>query len=292
MSLTAISLRRSALNALLGTHKNPVLNEASSSAKTRGDKDIASQLAASMLGFKSAAFNATGTQINYAKLRASDSYQHYKYQLAPQLATIDLTALRAPNQRLAFWINLYNSLTIDAVISLGVSKSVTEGWLGILRFFRLAAYNIAGQRYSLEDIEHGILRANRGLPHFSEGHFTADDPRFAHIIQPVDARIHFALNCGSVSCPPIGVYSAADLDKQLNLSLENFAHNETQLANSGRHLKISSIFKWYSSDFGGETGIRDLLLKTLPAHDPRHAFLSLNKPKPFRFFPYNWNLNI
>ena len=55
---------------------------------------------------------------------------------------------------------------IDAIISFEIKKSVTEGNLGLLSFFRKAAYKIDDECYSLEDIEHGILRENRGHPQF------------------------------------------------------------------------------------------------------------------------------
>jgi len=74
-------------------------------------------------------------------------------------------------------LKTHNTLVIDAVIQFGVKYSVTEGRLGVLAFFERAAYQIGGHRFSLTDIEHGILRTNRGFPYLPGSHFASDDPR-------------------------------------------------------------------------------------------------------------------
>src|SRR5262249_33790817 len=135
---------------------------------------------------------------------------------------LDLATLSSRDARLAFWINVYNALVIDAVIAFHVRRSVTEGRLGLLAFFRRAAYVVGGYRLNCDDIEHGILRGNRGRPFVPGPQFGPADPRRALVVRPPDARVHFALNCASRSCPAIRAYDAEQIDRQLDLAARSF----------------------------------------------------------------------
>lgn len=164
-----ITARERVLNALLGIGRDDVLNGtlaevSETSASVLLAPMLAGELASSMNALKAAGIDPTGRRVDYAALRTSDAYREYRAICAAQLRAFDPVTLATPAERLAFWINLYNALTIDAVIAFGVQSSVTEGRLGIVRFFRRAAYSVGGQRVSLDDMEHGILRANRGHP--------------------------------------------------------------------------------------------------------------------------------
>lgn len=79
------------------------------------------------------------------------------------------------------------------------------------------AYNVGGLFFTLDEIEHGVLRCNKGHPK-DGGQPTfgvKSDARLELVLTHFDPRIHFALNCGAQSCPPIRVYSADKLDKQV-----------------------------------------------------------------------------
>ena len=117
--------------------------------------------------------------------------------------------------------------------------------------FERIAYVIGGHRYSLDDIEHGVLRGNRA-------HFLIPGVRFrakiraAQALAQVDPRIHFALVCGASSCPPIGIYQAENLDSQLDLAAGNFINNRGVVMNRAEGtVALSRVFQWYSPDFGG-----------------------------------------
>jgi hypothetical protein len=200
-----IRARDGLLDGLVGA--KGTLNAGPAAGKA-ANGDLAAELRLSFNKLQAAAMNEAGTAVDYAALRRSPAYAAFRAH--------DLARLRAfrpgelPNgaaQR-AFWINLYNLLVLDAVIVGDVQQSVTEGRLGQLAFFRRAAYTVDGRRVSLEDIEHGILRANRGSPFLPGAHFHVADPRRAWSL-PLDPRLHFALNCGGVSCPPLRPYTAA-----------------------------------------------------------------------------------
>jgi hypothetical protein len=138
-----------------------------------------------------------------------------------------------------------------------------EKRLGI-NFLRQAAYTVGGQRMSCDDIEHGILRVNRGHPFFAGKQFGPSDPRLKWVIKPFDKRIHFALNCASRSCPPIRVYTPEKLDAQLDLATRSYLGTDVQVRPSENKLFLSSIFKWFARDFEGHDGIIDFILSYLP----------------------------
>ena len=76
------------------------------------------------------------------------------------------------------------------------------------------AYNVGGLLFTLDEIEHGILRVNKGHPKDGKPMFN-DDKRKKLMVESLDPRIHFALNCGAASCPPIRIYQKEKLDKQV-----------------------------------------------------------------------------
>ena len=181
---------------------------------------------------------------------------------------------------------------IDSVIAFGVQRSVTEGWLGVLTFLRRAAYLVGGKCVSCNDIEHGILRTNRGSLFFPGPQFATNDVRRTWVIDPLDPRIHCALNCASRSCPPTAFYDAMHLNRQLDVAAHGFVDSTTSLDRTRDVLRLSAIFKWYARDFGGRAGVTEFLLAHLP-DDERRAWLSRKgRTATFVYEPYDWTLNL
>ena len=105
-----------------------------------------------------------------------------------------------------------------------------------------------------------------------------------------DPRIHFALNCGAVSCPPIAVYEADDLDEQLDIATEGFLESNTSVNKEDNRISLSMLFDWYKEDFGGSA---DKIIDWVTLHAPKDLVESIKKlqrPK-LRFNNYNWDLN-
>ena len=162
----------------------------------------------------------------------------------------------------------------------------------MLAFFRRAAYNVGGYRVSADDIEHGILRSNKGHPYFPGRHFAQDDARQKWVISPLDVRIHFALNCASRSCPPIQTYSADQLENQLGLAARNFINNHVEIDPDRQTMTTSAIFRWYQGDFGGRKGMLRFISDHLLA-DERLEWLKENQRNArLRYEPYDWGLNV
>lgn len=161
------------------------------------------------------------------------------------LRIFDLRSLSSDEERKAFWINLYNGLTNYFIISNGLKKSVWE----VPDFFSGLVAKIGEFSFSLDDIEHGILRQNGERKKDKPRQFKAGDAKLLLMVEQFDSRIHFALNCGSVSCPPIAFYSAKNIDKELNLAEESFAGQEFLVDAALMEVHCSEIFIWYKADF-------------------------------------------
>jgi hypothetical protein len=161
-------------------------------------------------------------------------------------------------EQIAFWLNAYNSRAVRGVLD----SHNAEGLLSRKRFFSFYSFPVAGQRRTLDDIEHKILRRRFREP-----------------------RIHFALVCASTSCPKLRreAYRGADLDRQLEAQARAFIDDprRNRIA-GGEVIRISAIFKWFAKDFEQSAGsVLDYLRRYRPiSGSPRIEYLD-----------YDWTLN-
>ena len=189
-------------------------------------------------------------------------------------------------QRIAFWINAYNAFTLRAIVD---HYPIRGGWLTVYPrssirqidgVWTSLKWRAAGRTVTLDDIEHGILR-----------------PVFK------DARIHFAVNCASISCPPLATepYRSRTLDAQLDDAARRFLASGEGLRVDGETLRVSSLFKWYGDDFieryapgvPGSRGARErailgAIVKYGPADAARRARTGA---AAIRYLDYDWSLN-
>jgi hypothetical protein len=189
-------------------------------------------------------------------------------------------------QRMAFWINAYNVFTVRAVVD---HYPIQAGWFTLYPrdsirqidgVWTELKWQAAGRTVTLDDIEHRILR-----------------PTFK------DARIHFAVNCASISCPPLAAqpYRPETLDAQLNEAARTFLASSEGVRVEGERLLVSSIFKWYGEDFiqeyapaapSGPDAQRRAILGVVIKHGPAAAAqLARSGRARIGFIDYNWALN-
>ena len=185
--------------------------------------------------------------------------------------------LTSDNLKKVFWINLYNAFT-QIILSGDPSKYKSRS-----SFFGRRQIIIAGIKLSLDDIEHGLLR--RSEIKWSAGYFNKLFPsKFEkeNQVNTVDYRIHFALNCGAGSCPPIAFYDAEKLDKQLDIATEGYLKSEAQYDPVSNVMALPAIMGWFRRDFGGKQKMKAILkkLEIIPGD---------TNPK-ITFKKYNWNL--
>lgn len=177
----------------------------------------------------------------------------------------DLTTLRSPQAKKAFWINLYNAMAMEIKLRQLDGVSLPENqWRGIFVY-------VGERRFSLDEIEHEQLRSEK------------------------DGRIHFALNCNARSCPPPQkkAWSADSVDEQLDRAAVEFL-NSTQGARwdeKTKTLKLSKIFDWYRPDFGdSKSAMVNELLDYLPP-ETRSAIQAHELTEvQIAFSEYDWSL--
>lgn len=159
-----------------------------------------------------------------------------------------ITELTSDDTKKAFWINIYNAFY--QILYLEIQDNT------IYKQHKIA---IAGYFFSLDTIEHGILRKGK----FVIGFGFLYNPFYPNFIKKLrvtklDYKIHFALNCGAVSCPPILVYKSDLIVSQLNLATHSFIESESDIDYTTKTIFTSKLFLWYYRDFGSVKTIKQI----------------------------------
>lgn len=192
-------------------------------------------------------------KVNYAGFKRDGA------KLDAYLASLSAATPNAEWSRqeaMAYWINAYNAFTIKRILKDYPLKSITD--LDGGDPWKVKWIELGGKKYSLNNIEHDILR-----------------PKYK------DARIHFAVNCAATSCPPLPnkAFTAENLNSMLQSGTRKFIRNSAYNQTNG-DIKVSKIFEWYGEDFGD---LRAYLNKYLAAPLPAD--------KEIGFKEYDWGLN-
>lgn len=161
-----------------------------------------------------------------------------------RLVHVDPDGIVGDDARLAFWLDVYNARVKTAVRE----RRMTGNLLRHRGFFREVGWAVGGRFVSLHVLEHGIVRTNRPAPFTFWRPLAVADPRVAWAPARLDPRVHFALNCGARSCPPIRAYTAEGLDAQLTLATRSYLDGEVVV--SGGTLTLPHLCKLYRGDFG------------------------------------------
>jgi hypothetical protein len=264
-----------------------VLNEGPSD-QTPPPTDVACNLMAAMGDLKERFYDLHRGLVDYEAMKNSSDYRTMVQEISAKLQTFDLTGLSSLEEKLAFWINLYNTIVVHGIMELGISSSVRE----ISNFFSHIAYRIGEYTFSAEDIEHGILRANSRPPYRFCPLFRRSDPRRQFSLDKIDPKIHFALVCGSRSCAPIRFYEPGLMHDQLEIATKNFINSpEVVILPEENKILLSQIFKWYKRDFGGKKQMFEFLKRYLN-RDEKLDFFAKNKDRiAVEYLFYDWNLN-
>lgn len=249
---------------------------------------IAADLKHLMNVLRGAFFRTAEGRIAYDEMAGSRAYRRY-VECSYNLKRFDLDTYKTRQEKMAFWLNLFNTMTIHGVIALSIRNSVKE----VTHFFRRIQYQVGDYRFSADDIEHGILRANHRFPHSPLRPFGENDPRGKHIIGETDPRIHFALVCASASCPPIEIYTAERLDKDLEISGKTFLNaGGVRIDRRSRTVYLSRVFKWYAGDFGENAPERLMFIAPYLYEQEDRRFIEKNaEDLKVKYLSYDWHLN-
>ena len=263
-----------------------ILNQHSSDSKDSPEQ-VALRLKQAINQLKSEFYDLETGGVNYTAMKGSDGYLRY-LEAATLLQKFDLNLLSDQAARLAFWINIYNALTVHGIIDLGVHDSVRE----ISGFFGSVAYRISDMVFTLDDIEHGILRRNAKKHLIAFRPFGGNDPRIKHVLAILEPRIHFTLVCGSKSCPPIGTYQEEKIEQQLKLAASSFINSDNVVLETDKNrLTISKIFQWYGKDFGSKSDLIRFIAEHRQNLQEKDYILQNQNRITIRFQDYDWSLN-
>ena len=186
---------------------------------------------------------------------------------------------------MAFWINLYNAYMVKLVLDHYPAASIREipgrprsQPAALFRFETWASLflggpwasplaTVEGETLSLNDIEHRVLR-----------------PGWR------DPRIHYAVNCASMSCPNLSpvAYTADNLDALLEGGARDYVNHRRGARVDGHRLLLSSIYRWYRKDFGGT---QEAILAHLRIYADADLAVALDRVQAIDWLDYNWSLN-
>ena len=192
------------------------------------------------------------------------------------LSDADIETLRK-SEILALFSNAYNAYTVKTVLE-KVSDHGTPQIQSIREIsdvFDLENNNVGGFKLSLNNIEHNVLR-----PFFK------------------DPRLHFAVNCASVSCPPMPTraFTGEQVDEQFETLTRTTLSSPDYIRVEGDRLEVTKIMEWYGSDFvtvGYKGAEKDLasFIRKYASDEVRNWIEGRGSAVPIEFMSYDWTLN-
>ena len=179
--------------------------------------------------------------------KTGDTTKGYTDTLSKVNEDVLAKQLNNDHKRLAFWLNIYNGFT-QVILKKDPDQYKTRN-----SFFSSRQVNIAGRQLSLDDMEHGILRHSK--IEWSEGYIgklfpSGFEKKFR--VEKLDYRIHFALNCGAKSCPPIAFYEPNSINKQLEVAIKIYLKGECKYDPVKNIVYVPALMGWFRHDFGGK----------------------------------------
>jgi hypothetical protein len=207
-------------------------------------------------------------RVRYASVTPADRAAVGQYVARLEAVDVDTLARR---EQFAYWVNLYNAATLRLVLERYLVKSIRDISLGGGLFetgpWGAKLVTVKGERLSLDDIEHRILR-----------------PLWR------DPRIHYVVNCASLGCPdlPPVPLTGANAEGVLDAAARAYINHPRGASISQGRLEASSIYRWYREDFGG-SAVRVI------AHLKRYAApilaAQLQTVSAIDRYRYDWSLN-
>ena len=202
--------------------------------------------------------------VDYAGFKSEEE------NLDQYLKVLELTDLKtlSREEQFAYYINAYNAWTIKLILSAypGI-KSIKDLGTFWKSPWKKKFVRMNGELLSLDDIEHHILR-----------------PRFK------DPRVHFAINCSAVSCPPLRSepYMGSSLDQQLNQATRSFINDPNSYRLEGDAFYVSRIFKWFAEDFNND--VLGFYMK-YAREDLKKKLAEKKDVIQIKYLNYDWSLN-
>ncbi|GMI90907.1 hypothetical protein like AT4G08550 [Hibiscus trionum] len=207
--------------------------------------EIASRLRVLSYAILEAYASEDGRHIDYKSIHGSEEFARY-LRIVQELQRVKVQDMQR-EEKLAFFINLYNMMAIHAILVWGHPAGPLER----RKLFGDFKYVVGGCTYSLSSIQNGILRGNQRPPYNLLKPFGVKDKRLQVALPYPEPLVHFALVSGARSGPALRCYSPGNIDKELMDAARDFLRAGGLIVDlSGKVAYASKILKWFSVDFG------------------------------------------
>ncbi|XVE55433.1 hypothetical protein DITRI_Ditri03aG0158200 [Diplodiscus trichospermus] len=250
--------------------------------------EIASRLRFMSYAIFEAYLSEDGRHVDYRSIHGSEEFARY-LRIVQELQRVEVQDMPR-EEKLAFFINLYNMMAIHAILVLGHPV----GQLERRKLFGDFKYVIGGCTYSLSSIQNGILRGNQRPPYNLLKPFGVKDKRSQVALLYPEPLIHFALVCGTRSGPALRCYSPGNIDKELMDAARDFLRAGGLIVDLfGKVAYANKLLKWFSVDFGkNEVEVLKHASNYLEPTDSE-ALLGMLADAQLKviYQPYDWGLN-
>ncbi|WP_121666081.1 DUF547 domain-containing protein [Mesonia aquimarina] len=205
--------------------------------------------------------------------------EKYKEKLAQISPEVLQASLKNDQLKKAFWLNIYNTYVQYLL------KKNPDLYEDRSAFFSEDRFTIAGEKMSLDDVEHGMIRDSRvklSLGHIKDPFASKFEKKLR--VSEVDWRIHFALNCGAKSCPPVRYYSVKNLDEELEQSAKTYLTKEVTYKKEEEKVFVPRLMDWFRADFEGKDGVIEIL--------KNYQLIPQSSDPDVEFSDYDWTLDV
>ena len=228
---------------------------------------------------KTTAAGGLVSAFDYRAAMADTQVDGWLQEQRRRLAHFDRSALRNREQAIAFWLNAYNFFMVAHILENPKGGRPVTGvkdygsLFNPYRVFRQKNFDVGGAMVSLDQIEKEILLGDD----FKQKGWK-------------DARVHFAVNCASVGCPPLRrqIYLPGNVNAVMTENTRMALNTPRHLQQEGTILYVTQLFEWYADDFAEAAGSVEAFIHQ---HADPALRAQLNEATAIRFIDYDWRLN-
>jgi len=262
----------------------PVLNALNAPNSHRAGDPYAA-LKQALTDARSSWYHPAGNTFDYRGFGASAEFQALAGATS---GLVDFAVERlGVGKRLPFWLNVYNALVLQAVV-----VRVPAGGARLSEdFFVQSKFVTGGHEFSLDDIEHGLMRGNAPRFRALRRQMPEGDRRLACAPYSIDERVHFAMHSACRASPRLRVFGKDTLDSALEDAACDYVREHVRLEERGAVLCLPRLFQWYAGDFDGEDGVRAFVINRLAREEDVEALDRRGGRCAIRYLDFDWTLN-
>jgi len=185
---------------------------------------------------------------NSSSLVESAEYEEFRYDVC-SLQAVRIGELDTADEQIVFWVNVFNTLALHVRILAGppITSAVRP------KFFNFFSYDIGGYTFTLNEIYHGILRANHAGPYAGKPPFDETDRRIMYSRIRVRPEIHFLLHLHAQSSPGMSLIVPDTLQEDTSAAIRAYISMYVKVDETRTHVTMPALFKTFASDFAPTT---------------------------------------